>query len=319
MRENGVGFFLRMLYLKQLAMHPILTVLVCSIGAQATSFSRIVVDDLPITVYDHNLTNPILLNVPGNGGWNYLTPKLGQRLGLFRLFTVATYEMRGMPDGTTPPDSWDVHVDDVLAITHALLRKYHVSSICILGYSTGTYVAMRAATEVPRSFRAVVTMGLLPNLKTDAAAARIEDSLWNNLFVPSWLSKAVSYADYTPWLIQMGSANEMKANIGLSTIMSIPPQDIGPIDPIGNSRLSQSMNALHMPDIHFEDVAIVCPLYVIQGDSDTMGVKSIIQSQIGALRATKVEFFWIEGAGHLLHLTHPEGVACAFSSLRGAL
>ena len=300
-------------------MHAVFAGLLCTLSAQATSFSRIVVDDLPVTIYDHNLSNPILLNVPGNGGWNYLSPKLGERLGLFRLFTVATYDMRGIPDGTTPPDSWDTHVDDVLAITHALLRKYGRSKVCLLGYSTGTYVATRAATQMPRSFQAVVTMGLLPNLKTDAAAAHLEESMWNNLYLPSWLTKAVSYADNTPWLIQMGSVNEMKTNLGMSNMLSIPPQDIGPIDPIGNSRLSKSMTALSMPVVHFEDVSLGCPLYAIQGRQDTMGVPELIEAQIGAMRAPKIEFFWVDGAGHLLHLTHPDDVALALVQVRSRL
>ena len=248
-----------------------------------------------------------------------MSPKLGERLGLFKLFTVATYDMRGIPDETAPPDSWDAHVDDVLAISHALLRKYGKEKLCLLGYSTGTYVVTRAATQMPRSFQAVITMGLLPNLKTDAAAAHFEDSVWSNLHLPSWVTKAVAYVDYTPWLIQMGSANEMKANVGLSKMLTIPPQDVGPIDPIGNSRLSKSMTALSMPDIRFEDVDIACPLYAIQGRQDTMGVPELILDQVGAMRTPKVEFFWVEGAGHLLHLTHPDDVARAFATVRGRL
>lgn len=290
--------------------------LLCALSAQATSFSRIVVDDLPITIYDSNLSNPILLNVPGNGGWNYLSPKMGERLHLFDKFTVATYDMRGMPDDTTPPDSWETHVDDVIAITYALRRKYKVPKICILGYSTGTYVVLRAATIVPDAYRAVLTMGLIPNLKDEKASADLQESLWTNLRVPSWLSKAVGYVNYTPWLIQMGSANEMKANVGLQKMMSISVRDVGPIDPIGNSRMSNSMTALSMPDVDLKAVVLTCPLYIIQGDGDTMGLKSAVEEQSTWIRATEVNIFWVEGAGHMVHLTNTDDVARLFSIIR---
>ena len=122
--------------------------------------------------------------------------------------------------------------------------------------------------------------------------------------------------NYTPWLIQMGSANEMKANVGLQKMMSISVRDVGPIDPIGNSRMSNSMTALSMPDVDLGAVVLTCPLYIIQGDGDTMGLKSAVEEQSTWIRATEVKIFWVEGAGHLVHLTNTDDVARLFGVIR---
>ena len=233
---------------------------ICMIAAASAScISRFEVDGLPITVYDENASNPILVSVPGNGGWNYLSPKMSERLGLSKIFTVATYDMRGMAENTEPPTTWDAHVDDVLAITHALRRKYKRPKVCIVGYSTGTFVANTAVTLNPDSFSAVIAMGLLPDYSEEKAQRNMDDKLWENLYIPSWFTKAIRYADYSPWMIQMGSANEIKTNLGISTVLGTPMGDVAPSDPAGQLRLSKSMGAISMPPIRLDKVELKCP------------------------------------------------------------
>ena len=120
-------------------------------------------------------------------------------------------------------------------------------------------------------------------------------------------------------LIQMGSANEVKANVVIQGMLGIDARDVGPIDPIGNSRLSKSMTALAMPAVDLSEFDLACPLYIIQGDSDTMGIPSAIKEQISQLHAMEVKIYWVEGAGHLLHLTHSDDVARAFAAVRRQL
>ena len=273
------------------------------------------VDSLPITVYESNLSRPLLLNVPGNGGWNYLSEELATKLGLMSYFTLATYDMRGMPEGTEPPTSWDTHIDDLISIARFLRRQYGKKKICLLGYSTGTYVMNTAASFVPDMFELLIAMGLIPNLNDKKSKEIAQSNIWNNLHIPSWAMDVASYFGNTPFQIQVASANEMKENGNLHNVVSIPMRAYGPVEPTAYRRFSDCMSALSNPQIDLSQVDVRCPYHVIQGDRDTMGLHNVIEEQVRAIRAPSKHIHWIEGAGHVLHLTHTFDVARVIRSI----
>ena len=79
------------------------------------------------------------------------------------------------------------------------------------------------------------------------------------------------------------------------------------------------MAALSLPNINLAHLSFTCPLYVIQGEDDTMmGSKDILIEQLETVHTSK-SVHWIPGAGPLMHLTHPDKVADAFDSIRREL
>ena len=277
------------------------------------------IDGLPVTVYEKDVSNPILLHIPGNGGWNYLSEEMAGNLGMLDIFTLATYQMRGMQPGSTPPTTWDAHVQDVISITRYLMRRYKAETICVMGYSTGTYVANEAANALPRYYRAVVDMGLIPDLSTDKSQKVLTQKYQENLHMPSWLSKVVKYVDYTPLYIQLGTANELKQNGDISRLFSTPMRYLGPTDLAESGAFSKSMASLPLPDIHLDALRLQCPLHIIQGDRDTMGLQEVIAEQVDAIRAPSKTIHWIRGAGHTPHVTHMEEVRAALREVRRSL
>ena len=50
-----------------------------------------------------------------------------------------------------------------------------------------------------------------------------------------------------------------------------------------------------------------------------MGLRNVIEEQIPLITAPRVQIFWIEGAGHMLHLTHADEVAKRMAHIRGMI
>jgi pimeloyl-ACP methyl ester carboxylesterase len=246
---------------------------------------------------------PILLSIPGNGGWNYLSVSLAKRLGLTRHYRVAVYDMRGIGDTDEPPPStWSVHIQDAIHLARGLVRDNGVSQITLLGYSTGTYVALETAHAAPELFDRVVLMGLIPNNDADVDAVR-KQNMWNALWMPGWMVDLASSFKSDPLTVQLATMTELSTNGGMIDLLR-NREDVTPSDTRTQNQLSSAMSAIEMPDIRLEHIVLRCPLYVIQGSKDTMGVASVIPSTVDRIRAPRKRVFWIEGAGHLLHVTH---------------
>lgn len=275
--------------------------------------TKFVVDDIPVTVHalhDDKL-RPIMLSVPGNGGWNYMSTELIMNLTLLDTFRVVTYDMRGIPSGTKGPSTWDAHIEDAIQIAEALRRRYE-QPVWVLGYSTGTYVVTQAATRAHGVFAAVIAMGLLPGDDEETRLA-LRKEMWDNMWVPSWYVDLLDWVGNDQLSFQLHMTNELYVN---GMMLAVPQRLIGPVDDKRvQQRLMNSMKALGFPHVDLHEISIDCPLYVIQGVNDTMGLSSVTETQLGYADAPFKQLFWIQNAGHMAHLTQPKQVAAAFREI----
>ena len=266
---------------------------------------------------------PLFVALAGNGGWSFMSQDVATRLGIAPAFAVATYNMRGTGDGTTAelPTEWETHIDDCVRVVTALLRKYKRKSLVLFGYSTGTYVALEAAMRLPPdALRAVVTMGLIPNTD-DSSMQLMQEKLWKNAFIPSWLSKAVRSLNYSPLDVQLAMVNEMSEVGGMGTLLTDPNamKTMSPTDMPTQMQVGMAMSKLSFPEIHNERIRLHCPLYVIQGSKDTMGAAELIPATVESIVAPKKTVIWIEGAGHTPHISNPQDVYNAFQRIEREL
>ncbi len=109
-------------------------------------------------------SNPILLWVHGGPGMpDYvLTQKYPP--GLEDLFTVVWWDQRGAAlsyHSDIPPDTMTIKqfIDDTLAVTDYLRRRFHQDRIYILGHSWGSFIALQAAARSPERYKAYLGMG----------------------------------------------------------------------------------------------------------------------------------------------------------------
>lgn len=266
---------------------------------------------------------PLLLNLAGNGGWNYMSDDVAARLCVSPAFAVATYNMRGTGAETTAelPTEWETHIDDAVRVASALLRKYGRQQLVLMGYSTGTYVALEAAMRLPAdALRAVVVMGLLPNTD-DASAELMKEKLWQNAYIPAWVSTAVRSLNFSPLDVQLAMVNEMRQNGGMGTLLTDPNamKTMSPTDVTTQMQVGMAMAKLPFPDIHNERVRLHCPLYVVQGSSDTMGAAELVPAAVASMAAPTKTVLWIDGAGHTPHISHPDKVCDAFGRIEREL
>jgi pimeloyl-ACP methyl ester carboxylesterase len=117
-----------------------------------------------MVIRGEDTTNPVLLWVSGGPGMpDYqLTDRYQPQLE--DLFTVVWWDQRGAGlsyHSDIPRDSMtvDQFIDDTLAVTDYLRRRFHQDKIYILGHSWGSFIAIQAAARAPQKYRAYLGMG----------------------------------------------------------------------------------------------------------------------------------------------------------------
>ena len=276
------------------------------------NFEVTTIQGLPVTVFTHNLSNPMLLSVPGNGGWNYMNEELADSLAILSGFTLATFDMRGIPDNTECPTQWETNIQDTISITEALLDKYQKKRLSLLGYSTGTYIATEAAAMVPDLYAAVIAMALIPtqNKRVDTFT---KQRLWDNYRIPGWVGDVIKYTDYQPLMVGLAVMNE---KIAVEITDDIALQGTMPNDDAVFKKMAACLSAIAFPLVNLEQIHLECPLHVIQGRKDTMGANEVIAEQVAAMQAPSKNIHWVKNAGHVLHLTNPDEVHDIFTAIR---
>ncbi len=273
---------------------------------------------LPYRVIQEAPNAPIMLSIPGNGGWNYMSRTLAAELGITNAYTLVTYDMRGIGDtDEEPPTEWETNVADGLDILRKLVAVYK-QPVVLLGYSTGTIVALRMATRAPRDVRYVITMGLLPDNDAATMEAR-KTSMWDNMWLPGWAVDGLVSSASNRAVITLGGLNEMNANGGvLGNFKMLSSEGMGgvaPSDRPTQKQFGEAMKAIAPIEIHMNRIVLECPLYIIQGMKDTMGLAAAIPRAVETIRAPRKRIFWIKDAGHVPHLSSPQGVRDAIRTI----
>jgi len=108
-------------------------------------------------------SNPVLLWVHGGPGMPDYPLTQRYPTDLEDLFTVIWWDQRGAAlsyHSGIPPDTMTIEqsIDDTLAVTDYLRRRFHQDRIYILGHSWGSFIALQAAARSPERYKAYLGM-----------------------------------------------------------------------------------------------------------------------------------------------------------------
>jgi len=108
-------------------------------------------------------SNPILLWVHGGPGMPDYPLTQQYPPGVEDLFTVVWWDQRGAAlsyHSDIPPETMTIEqlIDDTLAVTDYLRRRFHQDRIYILGHSWGSFIALQAAARSPERYKAYLGM-----------------------------------------------------------------------------------------------------------------------------------------------------------------
>ena len=116
-----------------------------------------------MVIRGQDVANPVLLWVHGGPGMPdyFLTRRYP--VGLEDLFTIVWWDQRGAAlsySRRIPPASMNVEqfIDDTLAVTDYLRRRFGQEKVYLLGHSWGSFIALQAAARSPERYRAYIGM-----------------------------------------------------------------------------------------------------------------------------------------------------------------
>jgi pimeloyl-ACP methyl ester carboxylesterase len=116
-----------------------------------------------MVIRGQDATNPVLLWVHGGPGMPDYPLTQQYPTGLEDLFTIVWWDQRGAAlsyDPRIPPESMTIEqfIDDTIAVTDYLRRRFEQDRIYLLGHSWGSYIALQAAARSPERYAAYVGM-----------------------------------------------------------------------------------------------------------------------------------------------------------------
>jgi pimeloyl-ACP methyl ester carboxylesterase len=107
--------------------------------------------------------NPVLLVVHGGPGMPEYFLNQSHPTDLYDVFTVVWWDQRGTarsysPDIPRETMTVEQFVDDTIAVSDHLRRRFRQDKVYLLGHSWGSFIGIRAAAKAPERFHAYIGM-----------------------------------------------------------------------------------------------------------------------------------------------------------------
>jgi proline iminopeptidase len=128
---------------------------------------------LSMLIRGHSVDNPVLLFLAGGPGGSEMGAMRNHLEGLERSFTVVTWDQRGTGKSYSALDPTDTltlasAVDDTIAVTNHLRKRFGQERIVLVGQSWGSTPGVLAVQQHPELYRAFVGVGqMVSQLATD--------------------------------------------------------------------------------------------------------------------------------------------------------
>ena len=122
-----------------------------------------------ILIRSESATNPVVLFVHGGPGTSWLTLMRKNTQPLEKYFTVVNWDQRcagksfaaGRVDAEMTIGTF---VDDLIALSSSLTRRFHKKKILVVGHSWGSVIGMIAASRRPDLFSAYIGIGQMSRM-----------------------------------------------------------------------------------------------------------------------------------------------------------
>ena len=206
--------------------------------------------------------------------WDRLTPDLAER------GTVVRYDQRGHGEAGSPPGPYSR--DDLAADAVAVLDRLDIERAVLVGHSMGGIMSMAAALNHSDRIAGLVLIGT-----TSAANAR----------AASWYSKIARAG------VDEGVEGLARAIYGEGKQRAING------DPIGIAEVTRTLEALHDDPLTPHLRTVRCPVLLVVGEHDPMGVKA---TEIVARALPDSTVSVVDGVGHWVHVQQPDAIIAAY-------
>jgi pimeloyl-ACP methyl ester carboxylesterase len=122
-----------------------------------------------ILIRSESATNPVVLFVHGGPGTSWLTLMRKNTQPLEKYFTVVNWDQRragkSFAAGRSDPDmTIEAFVDDVIALSAELARRFDKNKILLVGHSWGSVIGAIAASKRPDLFSAYIGIGQMSRM-----------------------------------------------------------------------------------------------------------------------------------------------------------
>ena len=206
--------------------------------------------------------------------WDRLAPELADR------GTVARYDQRGHGEAGSPTGPYSR--DDLAADAVGVLDRLDVDRAVLVGHSMGGIMAMAAAVNHPDRIAGLVLIGTTSQASAKAAA---------------WYSRIAQAG------VDEGVDGLARAIYGEGKQRPISG------DPVGIAEVTRTLEALHDDPLTPYLAAVRCPVLLVVGEHDPMGVKAT-EIAAGALPDSTVSV--VDGVGHWVHVQQPDAIIAAY-------
>jgi pimeloyl-ACP methyl ester carboxylesterase len=147
-----------------------------SIDARRYPNSLAVLEQVPVNdtqqwilIRSESVTNPVVLFVHGGPGTSWLTLMRKNTQALEKYFTVVNWDQRragksfaaGRADAEMTIGTF---VDDLIALSSDLARRFHKRTILLVGHSWGSVIGVIAASRRPDLFSAYIGIGQMSRM-----------------------------------------------------------------------------------------------------------------------------------------------------------
>jgi pimeloyl-ACP methyl ester carboxylesterase len=289
-----------------------------------------------VTIRGKDINNPVLLRVTGGPG-AFHTPAVNKIFGndLEDLFTVCYWDQRGagpaynssIPDSTL---TLEQIVEDGLAVTEFLLKKFNKDKIYIEGLSWGTTVSAYMVKENPELFKAYIGIGQMANQPLSEQMSfdfAMKEAQMHNDQVSIEQLNTIGRPPYPNMTnVEMAEACDVERAV----VEKYEPHRVNPgIREIGGILLDNGLsfrekyasmqyygtyypayNILWPTCFHINLIRDVpewkIPVYIIQGDNDHYTETSLAKDYFDSLKAPEKKWFLIENATHGVQVEYPE-------------
>lgn len=283
-----------------------------------------------ISLRGKDASKPVLLFLAGGPGGSQLGAVRRHLAPLEDAFVLVNWEQAGSGKSYDAADidtlSPQTYIDDGLALTNYLKKRFNKDKIYLMGESWGSALGIFLLDQAPDSYHAFIGTGQMVDFEEtericfdkamDLALARNDtkqiDAL-KDLGKPPYKegNVAMKSATYLQYLSQTMAENPMITNAGYETWADLASKEYGIMDQVNFFRgiittFSQVYPQLYDIDLRESYRQVQVPVYFFIGRHDLNAPPSLAKDYYKQVQAPEKDFIWFEHSGHTPWINEPQ-------------
>ncbi|WP_436530107.1 alpha/beta fold hydrolase [Actinoplanes sp. HUAS TT8] len=284
---------------------------------------------LGLMIRGRDLTEPVLLFVPGAPGGSETGAMRAHLAGLESHFIVATLDRRGGgasyaaldPTSTMTPEQ---NVADILAVTDYLRSRFRRDRIVLLAHSGGSLLGALAAYRHPEKYSAYVGTGQAVDVEASDQVFYDDILAWARRTGKADVVRTLERQGRPPyrgfWPYETFMLHENEAYAQRSAPLEIAGSEYTLLEKAHTlNAIMDSWDALYPReqaiDLRRDVTELKVPAYFIQGGNEMRGLSVLFTEWYAGLRAPAKQLVTIPGGGHRAMFEEPDRFTAALTDL----